>query len=1313
MSLILRTAEVDATRPGQRWRWILTDEQGRELADHLVDLDAESDEFEAFCDLAGFVRRTRDPLAPAGSELDIMARIGRWLGEAVFGPAIGRELTCRMPCTVEVRPHLDSMFLLDRPLELTHLAGKPLSELGITLVLAVDEHGGNRVEKKQFGECLRILALFSMPSQTSVLAQRSERSGLSRLAREVGGRGHTVELRVLQYGVTRKVLADALADGTGWDILHLSSHGTPGGLVLELADGSPDWVSTVELVQLLHPARRRLKLALVSACHSGAATVEETLRWLQLDEHADAINPSGDNVSQEVRAVGVARGLVAGLDTAVVAMRYPVLDDFAIAFTNCLYRRLLLLGEPLDIAFREAVLTSCGDASSTGRRPLSAVTPALFGTRAAGLRLAPRVPDDGNNDIEIDPTRVPLPEVDRFVGRVQLLITASHALARDSPHSGVLFTGMAGAGKTACATEIAHQHVEMFDTLAWWQPPGPGAGGALETLADAFERQLGIQMIGIAGSESEFSALVDRLHTFLREKACLLVLDNLDTLLNDTGAFIDPQIESLLIVACTHGGKSRVVLTSRRTPASLPKSVLACHTHALSLAESALLARELPNLGRLLDPQADPRRPAAEVAAGRQLVRRVLNVVQGHPKLLELADAAAANPDELRRRLDNAAESIDKGGASLHAFFTTGTSELNDLSFLSVLHAWTETVLADLPSEARILANLIACMDDSDRQSGLVELIWQGYWDQAEREPVWPITDAVDVLVNGSLVKKKLMTPAESRFMNAVDMSDITDLYQARNNNRTPIFLYEVHPVVAEVAHATTDDEDRRFVNEACGSFWLSVAVEAAAIEGRDVSMAADAHEWASVAAFRYLIRCGRLRDAGRALSIAATRDRPPAAMHRILRQLHQIATAETNPEERLGALRSYGFALARLGDSGGIETLRAVLAEARGRDLIGLAVAVANDLLDTLARNSSIEQALAVSQELIELQHQAEVGASAVALSRGQQLRLLVRIGRDKEALAGAQQLLAVLPKTPTPCEEKLDVNPWLARELALEVAADAAISLGHWQDALDFNQQLQESMHRRGDDGFGRARARFNSTGPLMRLGRLGEAEKVLLHCQQVFEKRSDIIFLGLTFNRRALLETARGRHRLAIEFQQRALRYLYRRPSEVRYIASCHVGMAKCLNLPGDNQSIYHRFAAALLLRAVGDDDDFTALLAPTGGEYDMAFILEGLIAHNVETTPGVRFRGLLKSVATEPSERARLLRLIMAQTVIDTLRAMFHRGRLDEGFLSGLACTREWKPLVAALRRISNGEIDRFILADLDDINAGIIREVFRR
>lgn len=78
------------------------------------------------------------------------------------------------------------------------------------------------------------------------------------------------------------------------------------------------------------------------ACQSGAATAAETLRWLGLDVQAEMLEQQAEirgSGAPGAAATGLARGPVGELDTAVLALRYPVADDFAVALTREPYPR--------------------------------------------------------------------------------------------------------------------------------------------------------------------------------------------------------------------------------------------------------------------------------------------------------------------------------------------------------------------------------------------------------------------------------------------------------------------------------------------------------------------------------------------------------------------------------------------------------------------------------------------------------------------------------------------------------------------------------------------------------------------------------------------------------------------------------------------------------------------------------------------------------------------------------------------------------------------------------------------------------------
>jgi hypothetical protein len=105
-------------------------------------------------------------------------------------------------------------------------------------------------------------------------------------------------------------------------------------LLLEKADGSHDKVTAAELADLLDLARDHLKLVTVSACWSAALTAAEQRRLLGLPEAAPQRAADGEG--------GFASGTLATelaerLGCAVLAMRYPVIDDFAIELAGKLY----------------------------------------------------------------------------------------------------------------------------------------------------------------------------------------------------------------------------------------------------------------------------------------------------------------------------------------------------------------------------------------------------------------------------------------------------------------------------------------------------------------------------------------------------------------------------------------------------------------------------------------------------------------------------------------------------------------------------------------------------------------------------------------------------------------------------------------------------------------------------------------------------------------------------------------------------------------------------------------------------------------
>ncbi len=244
------------------WYWRLTDATGSNfLSDNEVKLDPTDREYAGFLDLSSFLDRNASTDRRHEDETRLVREVGDWIGRRVFGTIGEKILAAGTPSTVRViiPDTVAASGLLYRPWEAATIGGKPLALQDVSLVFEV---AGEKppVNHAPVKDRLRILAVYSLPTGASALNLRHERYQLEQLIRRIASnRKLAIDLRVLQYGVTRDELRDLLSEGEGWDIIHFSGHGLEAHLLLETDAGEEDPVTSKDLVALLKPARGRLK----------------------------------------------------------------------------------------------------------------------------------------------------------------------------------------------------------------------------------------------------------------------------------------------------------------------------------------------------------------------------------------------------------------------------------------------------------------------------------------------------------------------------------------------------------------------------------------------------------------------------------------------------------------------------------------------------------------------------------------------------------------------------------------------------------------------------------------------------------------------------------------------------------------------------------------------------------------------------------------------------------------------------------------------------------------------------------------------
>ncbi len=1222
------------------WRWVLKDAAGRFLADQEVSLNTADTAYESFQDLP---RQLRYQEGTRSAE-EVMKELGAWMGAHVFG-AVGEKLLDyeQSPaCVVQVRVPPEAQSLLFRPFELAHLDGKPLAERGFRFIYTVarepDDQTGRAILKEDGQpETLRMLGVFSLPRDATPLNLRQERYRIHQLVRRfVQTHGQAVELRLLQYGTTRELLKAVLQKGQGWDVLHFSGHGLEGELMLEKPDGTADKIDAEELAELLRPASARLKLLTLSACYSGAADVRAARAQIGLDNL-----PTREAIPIQATDVlpSLGQRLAEELDCAVLAMRYPVEDSFASELALTLYDLMLEEEQPL----AQALQLALADALDPKRDPylptFSRLTPLLFGERAAELRLLapPRppafnLPDTGMFSFP--------PQPERFVGRLMPMLRASQALAPESGKTGVLFYGMAGAGKTACALELAYsydrENLERFTAFVWHKAPEEkhDITNALTEFALSLENQLpGLELVGLMDAPEDFKRkALPRLRGLLQNNAILLVLDNLEGLLTSRGDWRDARWGDLLNVLLDHTGYSRLVITSRRLPNTLKNHprLQADTIHALSFQESVLLARQLPHMKGMFKNEK-----------GREKLQRILRTAQGHPKLLELASNMAADPAALEENLARAESASGEADATRMAFFRTGESNRAEDVFVEELHRWTEGVAENLGTTARLLAQFLARLEDADRSLDVVQHNWEDFlkrltgergeekqsapepasaWAQAAlSEPGLGLEAALNQLAQAGLIEIETITSQRELITNeslqtllpilaaqnpevaamladpqSINPQELMSHIQAALSNPSDPALqswlddqpssitsqqFHIHPGVAEALLCSLPSV-LSAIDIEIGNYFIGMYQHGLRTEmqggGRLVV------EGARHAA-PYLLRAQRWEEASTLIERMIQRDTSPATLALAIPLLRQIVGKTGGTVE---GLENAGVLVTAL-----IGANRYAEAETALRELIDngvkqsnyqLASVASGYLFNLLNLTGRFEEAFRTAEEKKAYTQHAGLGPWTQLADEAYRLQALTALGHFTEVLAAVEQHRAQMKDLPEESDAEETTYPWSVREVLLGTGYSAAVELKQWETALALNAEIAESKRKRGTGEVGIARTRFNDYGPLLRLRRYPRARVLLEDCRAVFERANAVYELGILYGALADLEDKEGHTAFAMRFEQTALRYKYQ-VGQPEYCAISHNNLANYIQRAEGKMpesAMAHRLAAGII-------------------------------------------------------------------------------------------------------------------------------------
>ena len=723
-----------------------------------------------------------------------------------------------------------------------------------------------------------------------------------------------------------------------------------------------------------------------------------------------------------------------------------------------------------------------------------------------------------------------------------------------------------------------------------------------------------------------------------RGEAILLVLDNFETNLAAAQAqgcpCKDPRWDALLRELCRElpDTRSRLLLTSRLMPAALrTQTSEVCETSEVFSEVLWLRLGPLPQSELGLYITSHPKLAALFFADddGRGLARRLLDISRGHPLIMNRLAAFADQREKLRDTLNALAQT---GWERLPELFAAAKSArerdaerqyLEDAAIGSI-----DLLIARLtPAARRLLWTLTQANEPTP--AFVLESVWSAFLPSWEGMGVGELSASAgkptpnpsqegNSTATPSQAGKPTPNPSEEGNIAGL-LAELTSCGLTTETDETFAFHELVRERMAAWMRAheaerggRTETQIRIAYGERYAAlfehFWRS---------GQENAM--DEANEAGRRGLTYLARAQAFDKLGNLANALVTGARDPALLRGVIAELQAVAEQVPAGRERwvlrvnlADALRQagqsdhalpfYAQAAAEAEDAGHWADVGWICGNwAHALRKVGeLNAAKATHLRSADAeRKAGRPQINIIGSELEVLRIDVMQGHAAAALP---EIETRLNAARGWWARARAGETVADAPDSVV-----------LGRALVsgLDIAYQANHTLERWDACLTLLTEIEQTKRDMGANRQEQARTRYNQYGPLMKLGRLAEAQRVVEACLDVFADAGELTAQSAALSALANIWKERGDLTQAIALERQALSIRNRLPDPSDRAAS-HGNLANYLGKAGKAEDEARHSLSTIIYCLLAQRHDYLATLfnnlsirirraAQSGGEY----------------------------------------------------------------------------------------------------------------